>query len=100
MRQSSMRIVYLRSCVRDFKWIRHYYSSVFSEGERNASGQFKKIQSVLAANPFIGATVGFGDEVREFHVPRTPFSYLYRIKPDRIEILRILDNRAKRPDDL
>jgi plasmid stabilization system protein ParE len=32
--------------------------------------------------------------VRKLHVPRTPFTVLYRVREGRIEILRLLDTRA------
>lgn len=37
-----------------------------------------------------------GAESREFPVLRTPFSMLYRVKPDHIEVLRVFDHRAER----
>jgi plasmid stabilization system protein ParE len=93
-----MKVVFLASCAQDLVWIRRYYESVFPEGKQNAALQFRKIRAAIAANPAIGVTVGFGEHVREFQVTRTPFSYLYRVQPHHIEILRIFDNRAHRPD--
>lgn len=89
-----MNIVYLESCAKDLAWVRHYYANIFPLGKQNAAVQFRKVRAAILANPDIGVTVGFGENVREFHVVKTPFSYLYRIQTDCIEVLRIFDNRS------
>jgi hypothetical protein len=38
--------------------------------------------------------------VREFHAARTPFSLVYRIDIGDILVLRLIDNRAPRPDKI
>jgi plasmid stabilization system protein ParE len=91
-----MRIVYLKSAAADLLWLNHYYGSVFPEGKIRAKEQFRKVRAAIASNPCIGVEIDLGESVREFHVPKTPFSYLYRIKKDRIEIMRIFDNRGLR----
>ena len=34
--------------------------------------------------------------IREFPIPRTPFSFIYRVVDDRIEVLRVRDQRGDR----
>lgn len=92
-----MRLVYLPSTEQDFAWLRFYYARVFPEGDKRAREMFRAATRALAENPRIGRLVAEPD-IREFVIPRTPFSIVYRARPDRIEILRIWDNRADRDE--
>ncbi len=89
-----MKLVFLASTARDLRWFKSYYVSVFPDGRIRAETQFRSLQELLKANPYIGHPSEKGDEVRELHVPRTPFTFLYRVREDRLEILRVLDTRA------
>ena len=91
-----MKIVFLKSAARDIAWFRHYYRAVFPEGRQNAKVQMRKIQTLLAANPQLGKPSEHGTEEREFSVPRTPFSLVYRVMPDQIEVIRLWDERQGR----
>lgn len=75
--------------------MRQYYESIFPEGRKKAQYQFHAIEQLLIENPFIGHELQ-QKNVREFSVPKTPFSYIYRTIPERIEILRIWDERQER----
>lgn len=88
-----MKIVFLPSTVRDIQWFRHYYQTVFPEGSAKARAQLRAIQTVLAANPYAGHPGDTGLEVRELSIPRTPFTLIYRVTADRIEVLRLWDTR-------
>jgi plasmid stabilization system protein ParE len=55
--------------------------------------------TALADNPRIGHPYSDSQGLREYPIRRTPFSLLYRIAEDRIEILRLWDKRAN-PDRL
>jgi len=92
-----MKLVYLESARDDLLWLRHYYESVFPEGRAKAKKQFRSIESLLLSNPFIGHET-HREDVREFSIPKTPFSYIYRIQHQQIEILRIWDERRERVD--
>ncbi len=92
-----MKIVYLPSTREDLLWLRRYHEQVFPEGLQRAQKQFHSIELLLAGNPQIGHPTHRVD-VRELSIPRTPFSYIYRIAQDRIEILRIWDERRERID--
>lgn len=88
-----MNIVYLPGTARDFAWFRHYYTTVFPAGDENAKRQFKALQQSLSANPYIGHQMeGFAD-IRELHMPRTPFTVYYRVTSTQIEVLRLWDER-------
>ncbi len=90
-----MHIVYLESTVNDLTWMRHYYETVFPEGLKKAQQQFHATEALLTDNPFIGHPT-HRKGVREFSIPQTPFSYIYRIQPNRIEVLRVWDERQDR----
>lgn len=90
-----MKIVYLESARTDLGWMRHYYESVFPAGQENAKKQFHAVENTLLSNPFIGHET-HREGVREFSIPQTPFCYIYRAFVDRIEVLRIWDERQDR----
>ena len=90
-----MKIVYLKSARDDFLWMKQYYDVVFPEGEKTAQNQFHAIENLLLTNPFIGHGTHLKN-VREFGIPKTPFSIIYRVQPDRIEVLRVWDQRQDR----
>jgi hypothetical protein len=69
-----MRLVYLVSSADDLAWIRRYYASVFPAGKDNAAEQFRKMRAILLSNLGIGKSIGFGEAIRELHIPKTPFS--------------------------
>jgi plasmid stabilization system protein ParE len=89
-----LRVVYLDSALQDLVWWRRYYGSVFPEGRPNARTRIRKVVAALEANPHLGRPTDEAD-VLEFVIARTPFSLLYRVKDDVIEILRLWDNRQK-----
>jgi plasmid stabilization system protein ParE len=91
-----MEIVYLPSAAAGLSWFRRYYTQVFPEGEKRAIAQYEKMKKVLLAAPYAGHPVGEHDS-REYVVPRTPFSVIYRVRGEQIQILLILDHRAARP---
>ena len=92
-----MRVVYLRSTTPDLKWLRLYCVKVFPEGHKTALSQLKATEALLSDNPLIGRLYA-GNEVRILNLPRTPFAFLYRVKEDRIEIIRVIDHRTGRQD--
>jgi len=88
-----MKVVYLPSTQDDFEWFYRYYTEVFPEGAKNALHQFDAMEGLLSSSPFIGA-IKQGD-VREFSIPNIPFSYIYRIRDDQVQVLRVWDERRK-----
>jgi plasmid stabilization system protein ParE len=89
-----MRLVYLDSAAADLRWFKQYYSEVFTEGRVKADQQFLATQKLLKANAFIGQVSEYSKEVREHQIPRTPFTVIYRVVEDRIEVLRVVDGRS------
>lgn len=88
-----MKVIFLQTADEDVRWYARYYHSAFPEKRGNARRQMARALSVLAQNPHIGHP--FADtELREYAIPRTPFSLIYRVAAKHIEILRLWDGRA------
>ncbi|MGL5138650.1 MAG: type II toxin-antitoxin system RelE/ParE family toxin, partial [Beijerinckiaceae bacterium] len=68
-------------------------SQVFPAGANNAAQHFMAVLKALMAHPNMGEPVRNG--VRRLPIPRTPFSIIYRIRADRIEVLRVRDQRSR-----
>jgi plasmid stabilization system protein ParE len=85
-----MRVVFLRSTEVGLRWFNRYYRP---EGGRNARQEMSQALQRLSAHPRIGPETGEGD-ARRLVITRTPFALEYRVAQDRIEILRVLDDRA------
>ena len=93
-----MKVVYLTTALPDLAWFRTYYEDVFLEGERHALLQRRAVERLLRDNPFLGRVVQEDTGARAFAIARTPFSLVYRVKGDRIEVLRIWDGRRDPTD--
>jgi len=91
-----MKLVFLASTKEDIRWLKRYYTQVFPQGKSMADKQFLATQKILLTNPYIGHPSNIVDGVREYVVLPTPFVFIYRVQNDRIEILRVVDNRSDR----
>ena len=89
-----MKIIYLESTQDDFLWFETYYLDIFPAGRTKAKQQFLATQSLLKDNPYVGIATGEG-KARKLKISKTPFSYIYRVKDQHIEILRVLDDRKR-----
>lgn len=90
-----MKILLLASAKADLRWFKRYYMQVFPSGRENADQQYRALLQLLRSNPDVGERVEGGASLREFPIWRTPFSVLYRVKPEHIEILRVYDQRSQ-----
>jgi plasmid stabilization system protein ParE len=88
-----MRIVFLSTTAPDFEWITDYYLNIFPEGGPNAYRRLDRALSNLSDNPHLGKAIA-RTNYRQYSVPRTPFSLIYRIGGEAIEILHIWDQRS------
>ena len=89
-----MKIVFLSSALPDLRWFKLYYTRSFPAGRDNANRQFQTLLELLRNNPHIGRAYEGERGVRRYPVPRTPFTILYRARPEQIEILRVYDQRS------
>ena len=88
-----MKLVYLDPALDDLNWVRTYYERVFPEGAETASKHFSETEELLKAFPHAGRPIT-GVENRERRVSNTPFNLVYRIREDRIEVVRVRDTRS------
>jgi plasmid stabilization system protein ParE len=88
-----MKIVYLPKAKSDLIWFRQYYESIFPEGAAKAKNQYMKTIKLIETHPYLGHESDI-DNLREYSLPRTPFSIIYRITGNEIHILRLWDGRA------
>ena len=91
-----MKLVFLPSTLSDLAWMRSYYMQVFPDGARRAAEQYRRASRIVRDNPRAGHPVEDIPNVREFSIPCTPFSFIYRLADDRIEVLRVWDQRGDR----
>lgn len=91
-----MNVVFLPSTRIDLLWMRTYYARIFPGGAKHAAEQYHRASRVVQGNPLVGHPVEGMEGVREFSIPRTPFSIIYRVADNRIEVLRVLDQRGDR----
>lgn len=89
-----MKVIYLAQALRDMSWVRKYYAEVFPAGRSNARSQLRKTETLISENPMVGHPSETIGGAREFHISRTPFSFLYRVTKEHIEIVRVIDNRS------
>ncbi len=90
-----MKIVFKRQALNDLAWFERYYTEIFPDGSRRAEKQFFKAAQTIRNFPEIGRPA-MGKAKREYVIPGIPFSFVYRIVVDRIEVLRVLDHRSNR----
>ena len=89
-----MRVIYLHQALLDMNWVRKYYDNIFPAGRNNARAQLQKTEKLISENPLVGHPSEAMHNAREFHISRTPFSFIYRVTTEHIEILRVIDNRS------
>jgi plasmid stabilization system protein ParE len=87
-----LRVIFLASTADDTLWFRRYYRQIFPSGAVAARDSLKRTLALIADNPMVGQPTHRSGN-RKFPVLRTPFSVVYRISDDRIEVLRLLDQR-------
>jgi toxin ParE1/3/4 len=88
-----MKVIYLRSALPDLAWFRAYYEGVFQDGQRHPLHQRRAVERLIQENPFVGRVIQEDNGARAFPISRTPFSVIYRVGADRIEVVRIWDGR-------
>jgi toxin ParE1/3/4 len=95
-----MAIVFSPSTKSDIKWLRRYYTSVFSGGSKQAKIHYLQTINMLMSHPLSGHPVAVDGPLRELTIPRTPFSFVYYLDGEDIIVVRVLDGRAERPASL
>lgn len=91
-----MKLVYLPTAFADIVWMRRYYRDVFPQGAKKAREHLVAIERLIMENPNAGRRFRAG---REIPIIRTPFTIIYRVRGDTIEVVHVWDAR-RHPDDL
>lgn len=91
-----MKLVFLPATRADLVWMRIYYTRTFPDGARWAAEAYVRACDLVRDHPAIGRPVVGMAGIRELLIPRTPFSFIYRVTEDRIEVLRVWDQRGDR----
>ncbi|GGE21589.1 hypothetical protein GCM10011390_46170 [Aureimonas endophytica] len=86
-----MIIVFGPKVVEDLRWFRDYHSGAAGK----AIERYLRALDLLSSFPGLGRPLSDLD-AREYVMPKTPFSLIYRVGPDNIEILRVWDQRTDR----
>jgi len=89
-----MKIIFLETAKYDLRWFKQYYARTFPEGRNNANRQYRAFLQTLKENPGIGHSDEWEMGLLEYHIPRIPFTVLYRVRSENIEILRLYDQRS------
>ena len=76
--------------------MRTYCAHIFQDGAKRAANPYRSTCGILRESPLVGAPVEEMEGVREFSIPRPPFALINRIVDDRIEVLRVWDQRGDR----
>jgi plasmid stabilization system protein ParE len=92
-----MQLIFLPSTEPDFRWIQHYYASIFPQGKQTAQQHIRAAMRLLNENPYVGQANPEHAGVRELSINKTPFSIIYRLTPQSIEVLRLWDQRQESP---
>lgn len=90
-----MRVRFLNSSADDITWMRRYCRAIFPEGSKNGQKNYAAGLNAIKENPFAGHPSEAIEGAREYHILRTPFTFVYLVRKDGIEVLRVLDRRGE-----
>ena len=88
----------LAKAARGLAEIEAYISTDSPEAAKTVASRLRRSFDLITARPDAGRPTPFGD-IREWSVPGLPYLIPYRIRPNRIEILRIWHTSRKRPPE-
>jgi plasmid stabilization system protein ParE len=86
----------LARAARDLAEIEAYISTDSREAARAVASRLRKSFDLIASRPEVGRPTPTPD-IREWSVPGLPYVIPYRVKRDRIEILRVWHTGRERP---
>jgi addiction module RelE/StbE family toxin len=88
----------LARAARDLAEIEAYISTDNPEAARAVASRLRKAFELITARPEIGRPAQFPD-TREWSVPGLPYVIPYRVRPNRIDILRVWHTSRERPPE-
>jgi plasmid stabilization system protein ParE len=87
-------LVFLPSSAADLRWFHHYYRSVFPAGRAKANRQFAALRRMLREMPGVGHASELVEGVLEYQIRNTPFTVIYRVRGEQVQVLRVYDQRS------
>ncbi len=96
-----MKLKWLPLALGDLAYIKKYYTEEASI--KVAAGQLRKISksaALLKTQPYMGhpSPNDTDDDVLEWNIPSTTYTLPYMVVGDEIQILRVFDQKRKRPE--
>ena len=91
-----MKIQFLDTSINGLKWMKNYFMSQPQLDAQTASKNYQNAKRLLKEQPYIGHPFGAYDDVLEFSIKKTAFSFLYTVQRDTIFIIDIRDSRGMR----
>lgn len=89
-----MKVRYLESARDDIAWFRNYYGRVFPSGKGNARARLQGVIQLISEHPNVGHPPEDFKDALEYPIRKTPFTMIYRIKGNELQVLRVLDQRG------
>jgi toxin ParE1/3/4 len=92
-----MQIKWLEYAVLDLQELYQYISYDSAQAAKRVTKRIQKAVNMLAEQPYIGRA-GRVHGTRELIITGTPYIVPYRVKIDKLEILRVLHGAMQWPD--
>jgi toxin ParE1/3/4 len=92
-----VKVVWLERAVADLKAVRAYISTQNPAAAREVGARIRKTVAHLKAHPHLGRPTDVED-IREITIAGLPYLVPYRVREDRIEILRVFHTSQQRPE--
>ena len=91
-----MRLRYMPTSEPGLRWMRSYYRSHPQLNLKAVSAALRTVERTISDYPESAARFENFDRVREYHIPRTPFSLLYTVVSDEVLVIDVRDTRGQR----
>ncbi len=91
-----MKLRLLANATRDLRDIFEFIEQDSPETARDVARRLMKSLQLLAQNPSVGRP-SKTEAMREWSVPNLPYVVPYRVRRDKVEVLRIYHTRRNRP---
>jgi addiction module RelE/StbE family toxin len=93
----TVKVVWLEQAFADLQAVRAYVSAHNPAAARKVASRIRKTVPHLTAHPHLGRPTDVQD-IREMTVAGLPDLLAYRVREDRIEILRVFHTSQQRPE--
>ncbi|VAW93182.1 Death on curing protein, Doc toxin [hydrothermal vent metagenome] len=91
-----MKVVWFKMAVRDLEWVKDYIIQDNPEAAQKLVLRIKDAVSLLSEQPGMGR-LGRVPNTKELVIDHTPYILPYRVRDNRIEILRVLHATRRWP---